>query len=88
MCEALHDLKNEFKKSNKKLYIFHGKNTIECLNYIHNLIDIDGISYNMDYTPFAQKRQAQIQKFCDKYKLSHNVYEDYLLAPIGSFFET
>lgn len=87
MCEALHDLSDDFKRSNKKFYIFHGKNTIECLNYIHNLIDIDGISYNMDYTPFAQKRQAQIQKFCYKYKLSHNVYEDYLLAPVGTFLK-
>lgn len=88
MCEGLQDLNNEFKKNKKQLYTFHGKNTIECLTNICNLIDIDGISYNMDYTPFSQTRQKQIKQFCSKFNISHFVYEDYLLAPIGSFLKS
>ena len=39
--------------NNKELYLFHGSNIIEVLENIQDNIEIEGIHYNMDYTPYS-----------------------------------
>ena len=48
-------------------------------------IKIQNIIYNMDYTPYAIKRDMQIYKFCTKNNINVIQVEDYLLSKIGTY---
>lgn len=87
LCESLNELNEELLDSNKELYTFHGSNILQVLENIRTTINIEGIHYNMDYTPYALKRQDKLKHWCNKNDIDHHVYEDYLLAPIGSFLK-
>ena len=86
MIESLKDLDEDLKKYKSKLHIFQGDN-ITILGKILNKIDIDNIIFNMDYTPYAVKRDKEIQNFCKKEKINCLIYEDYLLDKIGTFLK-
>lgn len=83
MCESLHELNKELQKYNSKLHIFYGDN-IKVLLKIIQTIDIESIIFNMDYTPYALKRDRSIQKLCRDNNIECHVLEDYLLAPMGT----
>lgn len=87
LCESIHELNKDFSDYSKELYLFQGSNIIEVLENIQDKIEIEGIHYNMDYTPYSLKRQDKLKKWCEKQNIIHEVYEDYLLAPIGSFLK-
>lgn len=78
MIESLFELSNEIKKRGGVFYFFKG-DTIKILNQINNVIEIKSIGYNIDYTPYARKRDEAI----DKWSLSKNITiykkEDYAL---------
>lgn len=84
MIESLIELDAELRKYNSKLHIFYG-DTIHILKKIRMLIPIKKIVCNMDYTPYAIKRDDEIKT------TFHNIdvilCEDYLLSPIGSFLK-
>lgn len=42
------------------------------------------VFYNKDYTPYAIKRDEQINKICDKYKMIVKTYDDYNLINLYS----
>ena len=65
MIESLKDLDSELKQNGSKLHIFSGDN-IKILNKISRKIEIENIIFNMDYTPYAIKRDKDISKFCKK----------------------
>ncbi len=84
MIESLNSLDKELKKTFKsKLYYFYGDN-FDVLKKIKKEFDFDSIYFNMDYTPYAKKRDEEIEKYC----LSENIKciktEDYLLYPMGT----
>ena len=83
MIESLKDLNSELKKHKSKLHIFKGDN-IKILNSIKNKIKLKNIVFNMDYTPYAVKRDNNITKFAKENDININIIEDYLLHPIGS----
>lgn len=83
MCESLKELDINLKKKNSKLHIFHGDN-ITILNHIIKKINISNIVFNMDYTPYAIKRDKEIQNLCKTNNIGCHIIEDYLLCPIGS----
>jgi len=86
MIESLKELDNELKKNKSKLHLYHGKN-ITVLKKIIKEINIKHIVFNMDYTPYAQKRDKKIEKLCKKNKITCDMIEDYLLADIGSILK-
>ena len=86
MIESLKDLDQDLKKYNSKLHIFQGEN-IKVLNKIIKEKDIENIIFNMDYTPYAVKRDKQIKTLCKKKKINCLIYEDYLLAKNGMFLK-
>ena len=49
---------------------------------------IKTVAFNKDITPFAIKRDARIQAWCDKNKVECIAPEDYTLLPINSFSTT
>ena len=66
MINSLRELNIAFEEHNGKkdkndsgvpsmMYYFKGKN-LEVLKDIHNRIGINSLAYNLDYTPFAKKR--------------------------------
>ena len=87
LCESLEDLHMNFMKKGRELYIFRASDITTVLNSICNQIDVDCIAYNRDYTPYARKREDILEEWCDKKDIIHEVYEDYLLAPMGEFLK-
>ena len=86
MIESLKELDTELKQNNSKLHIFKGDN-IKILKSIINDIDVENIIFNMDYTPYAIKRDKDIEILCKSKDISCIIKEDYLLKPIGSFLK-
>ena len=86
MLESLIELNSEINKNdkNKKLYTFYGDN-IEILTKICDIIKVNGIIYNKDYTKYSIKRDKKIKNFCIKNNINCTETEDYLLAPIKTF---
>lgn len=84
MCESLTELDKELRQNRSKLHIFYGDN-IKVISKIINKIKIASVIFNMDYTPYARKRDKKIEKLCQKKEIECHIIEDYLLAPIGRF---
>lgn len=90
MLESLNELNDEIsnkgkdKTPNKKLYTFYGDN-IDVLTKICNIINVENIIFNKDYTSYSIKRDKTIKDFCKKRNIKCIQSEDYLLAPIKTF---
>lgn len=78
MCECLKELDISF---------FYGEN-IKVIESIYSKHKFEAIYFNMDYTPYAIKRDAQISKWCKSHKIDCNISEDYLLHDMGSILTT
>lgn len=78
MIESLVDLE-------KHLHInyFEGDD-IHILDNIRHIYKIRHIAFNTDYTPFAIRRDATIQQWCQKHNIELITEEDYTLFKIGS----
>jgi deoxyribodipyrimidine photo-lyase len=87
LLECLHELDNELKTKYKShLHYYYGDN-IQVLKSLLKEYDYQSIYFNMDYTSYAQKRDKNIFKFCNDNNISCNMFEDYLLAPIGTYLK-
>ena len=86
MIESLKDLDEDLKKYKSKLHIFQGDN-IKVLKKISKEIEIENIVFNMDYTPYAIKRDKEIETFCKKENINCVKIEDYLLDKVGTFLK-
>lgn len=81
MIDGLLNLK---KTLNDKLYFFHADSDEDILNRLLNIYDIDTIGYNKDYTPFAIKRDNNLNTWCKTHGINIITSEDYNLFPMGS----
>lgn len=81
MIETLHELSETIKKYNGKLYFFKGDN-IKILKAINKIDKINSISFNVDYTPYALKRDNEIKQFCEDENIELIMKEDYVLYDI------
>ncbi len=61
MVESLHDLEEQLRQRQGRLYLFYGK-AEEVIAQLTQQCPIDLVTYNRDYTPFARKRDARIQE--------------------------
>ena len=88
MCDSLSDLslqlKNKSSNKNVNLVCFEGEYH-SVLKKIMSETKVNSISFNIDYTPYAKKRTKKTIALCKKNKIHCDTYEDYLLAPIGTF---
>lgn len=78
MIQSLHELNMTLHNS---LHYFYGKD-IEILTQLMNRYKINTISFNLDYTPFAINRDANIINWCVDRNISYLVDEDYTLLPL------
>lgn len=63
------------------------KNDIDITFFENNdfykqIPDLRAIMFNRDYTPYARKRDADIERFCSKNKIHFKTFEDYTLHGI------
>jgi deoxyribodipyrimidine photo-lyase len=78
LIETLQELYKIIQKNNGELYFFYG-DTIKVLSQIHQSLNVNSIAYNVDYTPYARKRDEQIRLFCKKNNILQYCHEDYPL---------
>ena len=83
MIESLHDLQQQISKMGGKLLCFYGENDTIVNQLIKNL-KIDYLSFNMDYTPYAIKRETNTIKICKNLKIAFEYGHDYYLIPPGT----
>ena len=85
MIESLKDLASEIAKKGGHLYTFYGKNDAIIKQLIHAL-DIDLVCFNMDYSPYAVKRDNSIVDLCEKKDIdcAVEVAQDYYLLEPGT----
>lgn len=87
MIESLKELNSECRNYKSKLYIFNGENET-VLKKIFKKVKIDNVIFNMDYTPYAIKRDKEISNLCEKNGINCVMKEDYLLKSIGTMLKS
>ena len=78
MIESLHELSSKIHEYKGKMYFFKGDN-LKVIKAIHKHINIETIGFNIDYTPYAIKRDTEIKNYCEKHKIDCYFKEDYAL---------
>lgn len=78
MVRSLHELDNELKKKNSKLYFFYGI-AEEVVAKLLAQLHIKAVFINRDYTPFSQVRDQKIKSVCRDYNVEFQSYADTLL---------
>lgn len=81
MIQSLKDLDQQLQDEDGKLHYYHG-NDIDIFNKISNKYTIKIVASNKDITPFALKRDEDVQYWCDKKGIEFLSMEDYTMYPI------
>jgi len=79
--ECLIDLDEQLQQEKSHLSIFSGLPEKIIENLI-NILKIDAVFVNTDYTPFSKKRDENIRKICNKYKVDFIATNDLLLHDV------
>lgn len=80
LCDSLQEL-NETTQG--KLHIYYGTNTT-ILSKLIDKWNINSIYTNNDYTLYAKKRDAEIEKLTNRKNVDYFTIEDYNLIPINT----
>ena len=83
MIESLDELRKTLRAKGGELYTFYGKQDQVISDIIYEL-NIDAVFFNKDYSPYALKRDTQIEQMCSKKQISCNIYRDYYLYEPGT----
>jgi deoxyribodipyrimidine photo-lyase len=87
LLESLDSLDNLLKtKYKSQLHYYYGNN-VTVLEKLLKEYSYDSIYFNIDYTPYAIERDNSIKEFCESNNITYNVYEDYLLFPVGTLLK-
>jgi deoxyribodipyrimidine photo-lyase len=83
MHESLIELDNLIDNN---LSFFHGDNTqvIDELIKNEHMKDVKKVYSNMDYTPYARKRDDELKKTLEKHNIEFVLIEDYTLTPLDA----
>lgn len=82
MVESLSDLRKELGGN---LATFRATRDTDVLEFLLKNHNLRSVTFNADFTPYARKRDEEIQKWCeDKGIACHAVHGDYTLLPPGS----
>lgn len=78
MICALGELQEKIRSKGGQLVTLFGNN-VNVVSKCIDLWDIECVYWNRDYTPYAKKRDAQIEKLCRENKIKVSISEDYYL---------
>lgn len=80
MVNSLLDLNEQINNihSNAGLFAMYGDN-IDILDQLYDKYKYTSLYLNCDYTPYSEKRDNNIHKFCKKRKIVFNSFHDILL---------
>ncbi len=81
MIESLKELDYVYRAKNSKLHFFKGHYT-DILDTILRKKKINSIGFNMDYSPYAKKRDEVISKWAKRNGIKIYCEEDHLLQPL------
>lgn len=84
MIECLDDLQTAM---GSKLIVLHGEHTNMC-DYLIQTYHIDVVATNADYSPYARKRDAEVEALCGRRGIYYLEFPDYSLFPMGSVLAT
>lgn len=86
MVESLQELDAALKQEKSGLLYFYGTQSDVIKKLLKDDEEIGAVFLNVDYSPFAIKRDADIKKVCEESNppVVYKGYEDYVLNPIGS----
>lgn len=82
MVECLYDLKEQIESKGGKLYTFYG-NQKKIIPYLINKLHIDCLAFNIDYTPYARKRDLELIRLCEEKNVEIIMEHDYMLQRPG-----
>ena len=85
MIESLMNLSQQIEKQGGKLLCFYGKNET-VIGRLIQILDIEYVCFNKDYTPYATERDEKIVKLCEKEKIGLDIVPDYYLHEPGTIF--
>jgi deoxyribodipyrimidine photo-lyase len=80
MVESLEDLN---KQTKNKLIIAYGNLEDVLKNIFKNNKNIQYLSFNQDYTPYAKKRTKKVVKICKDWDIECIISEDYTLTELN-----
>ena len=80
MIESLESLNGDL---GNKLMFFYGEN-IAVLKSLIPVLKLDSVFFNRDYSPYAVKRDEEIDELCEKMGISCSHFADYYLYEPGS----
>ena len=83
MIESLQELSETIKKKGGELMIFYNKN-MKVLSKLISTLQIQGIYYNKDYSPYALKRDEEIRAYCKTKNIECIEGIDYYLYEPGT----
>jgi deoxyribodipyrimidine photo-lyase len=83
MIESLNDLQEEIASNNGELIIIY-ENTLSALSKLIETLNINGLFFNEDYTPYAKARTEEVKQLCDKKNIICETSQDYYINKPGS----
>lgn len=78
MANSLDELDVALRNKGSRLYYFYGK-TEEVVDKLLEQLKADALFINRDYTPFARKRDAKLEKICQQHDVDFSLHADALL---------
>lgn len=83
MIESLEELGETIHSEGGELITLYGKTT-PLIKYLISELNIDCVFFNRDYTPYALKRDADLQQLCSRMNIKCETYQDYYLHEPGT----
>ena len=87
MIETLDELRKEIETRGGKLYTLYGKQD-QVVSSVIDELNIDSVFFNMDYSPYAVRRDKSIERMCENKQVACHSYHDYYLFEPGTVLTT
>ena len=83
MMESLESLAKEIRGTGGELIFMHGKN-VGVVRELVEALGINAVFFNRDYSPYAVKRDDEIDQWCQSAGIECHSYADYYLQEPGT----
>lgn len=83
MIESLVELRDDIKRNGGELMTYYG-NQQTILKKLVKALDINGVYFNKDYTPYSIDRDEKTIDLCDSLKIQCEMFSDYYLYEPGT----